>query len=132
MSKGIYILLGSNLGSREENLTLATAKITEQVGRILAQSSLYQSEPWGITQQPEFLNQVIEINSRNDPHQVLQKLLAIETEMGRERLEKWGPRIIDLDLLYCMKCWNCKVPAKPFLYQVLILLEAFLLAKGRC
>lgn len=100
MSKGIYILLGSNLGSREENLTLATAKIAEQVGRILAQSSLYQSEPWGITQQPEFLNQVIEINSRNDPHQVLQKLLAIETEMGRERLEKWGPRIIDLDILF--------------------------------
>jgi 2-amino-4-hydroxy-6-hydroxymethyldihydropteridine diphosphokinase len=100
MSKGIYILLGSNLGNREQNLSLALNKISTGVGRILAQSSIYQSEPWGISQQPQFLNQVVEVNSRNDPQQVLQKLLGIETELGRERLEKWGPRTIDLDILF--------------------------------
>ncbi len=100
MSKGIYILLGSNLGDREQNLGLALNKISTDVGRILAQSSIYQSEPWGISQQPQFLNQVVEVNSRNAPEQVLQKLLAIETELGRERLEKWGPRSIDLDILF--------------------------------
>lgn len=100
MSKGIYILLGSNLGNREENLGLALDKIAAVVGRILAQSTIYQSEPWGISQQPKFLNQVAEVNSRNDPQQVLQKLLLIETELGRERLEKWGPRTIDLDILF--------------------------------
>jgi 2-amino-4-hydroxy-6-hydroxymethyldihydropteridine diphosphokinase len=100
MSKGIYILLGSNLGNREQNLGSALDKIASGVGRILAQSSLYQSEPWGISQQPQFLNLVAEINSRNDPQQVLQKLLAIETELGRERFEKWGPRTIDLDILF--------------------------------
>jgi 2-amino-4-hydroxy-6-hydroxymethyldihydropteridine diphosphokinase len=100
MSKGIYILLGSNLGNREQNLGSALDKIASGVGRILAQSSLYQSEPWGISQQPQFLNLVAEINSRNDPQQVLHKLLAIETELGRERFEKWGPRTIDLDILF--------------------------------
>ncbi len=100
MSKGIYVLLGSNLGNREQNLSLALNKISTGVGRILAQSSIYQSEPWGISQQPQFLNQVVEVNSRNDPQQVLQKLLGIETELGRERLEKWGPRTIDLDILF--------------------------------
>lgn len=99
MSKGIYILLGSNLGDRKRNLSLALDKISSVVGHILACSSVYQSEPWGISQQPQFLNQVVEINSRNNPHQVLQKLLAIEAELGRERLEKWGPRTIDLDIL---------------------------------
>jgi 2-amino-4-hydroxy-6-hydroxymethyldihydropteridine diphosphokinase len=100
MSKGIYILLGSNLGNREQNLSLALDKIAAVVGRILAQSSIYQSEPWGISQQPQFLNRVAEVNSRNDPHRVLSKLLSIETELGRERLEKWGPRTIDLDILF--------------------------------
>lgn len=100
MSKGIYVLLGSNLGNREQNLSLALNKISTGVGRILAQSSIYQSEPWGISQQPQFLNQVAEVNSRNDPQQVLQKLLGIEIELGRERLEKWGPRTIDLDILF--------------------------------
>lgn len=99
MSKGIYILLGSNLGDRKRNLSLALEKISSVVGRILARSSVYQSEPWGISQQPQFLNQVVEINSRNNPQKVLQKLLAIEAELGRERLEKWGPRTIDLDIL---------------------------------
>lgn len=100
MSKGIYILLGSNLGNREQNLGLALDKIATDVGRILTQSSIYQSEPWGISQQPQFLNLVAEVNSRNDPQQVLQKLLSIESELGRERLEKWGPRTIDLDILF--------------------------------
>ena len=100
MSKGIYILLGSNLGNREQNLGLALDKIASGVGRILTQSSIYQSEPWGNSQQPQFLNLVAEVNSRNDPQQVLQKLLSIESELGRERLEKWGPRTIDLDILF--------------------------------
>lgn len=100
MSKGIYILLGSNVGDKAKNLNVSLDKIAKHVGRIRAQSSVYESQPWGISEQPLFLNQVVEINSRNDPHQLLQRLLTIEEEMGRERLEKWGPRIIDLDILF--------------------------------
>ena len=100
MRKEIYLLLGSNLNDREKNLLLAIKKINEQVGSVLAVSSLYATQPWGVSDQGEFLNQVIEIESDYAAEELLQKLLLIETEIGRKRESHWGPRIIDIDILF--------------------------------
>ena len=100
MTKRIYLSLGSNLHDRERNLLLAIKRINERCGTVIALSSLYQTGPWGMPDQPEFLNQVIEIESDYSPHEVLQKVLGIEKEMGRKPAPRWGPRVIDIDILF--------------------------------
>jgi 2-amino-4-hydroxy-6-hydroxymethyldihydropteridine diphosphokinase len=100
MTKKIYLSLGSNLNDRERNLLLAIKKINEHGGTVIAVSSLYQTGPWGMPDQPEFLNQVIEIESDYSPRTLLQKLLVIEKEMGRKPAPRWGPRVIDIDILF--------------------------------
>ncbi|HIE12681.1 MAG TPA: 2-amino-4-hydroxy-6-hydroxymethyldihydropteridine diphosphokinase [Desulfotomaculum sp.] len=102
MSRGAtaYIGLGSNLGDRRENLRRALqalASVAEISVRRVA--SLYRTAPIGITDQPEFLNTVVEISTTLTPRVLLVRLLQIENELGRVREEKWGPRVIDLDLL---------------------------------
>ncbi|PZR33762.1 MAG: 2-amino-4-hydroxy-6-hydroxymethyldihydropteridine diphosphokinase, partial [Azospira oryzae] len=67
---------------------------------LLKESSLYQTSAWGKTDQPDFLNQVIEISYEGDPFLLLKSLLDIESKMGRVRIEKWGTRIIDIDILF--------------------------------
>jgi 2-amino-4-hydroxy-6-hydroxymethyldihydropteridine diphosphokinase len=94
-----YILTGGNLGHRFENLRRAADLIDTRCGRILRRSSLYETAAWGIEAQPEFLNQVLEVETLLDPETLLDVLLEIEREMGRIRGEKFGPRIIDLDIL---------------------------------
>ncbi len=96
----IYIGLGTNLGNRDENLALARKLISEQVALVLIESSIYQTEPWGKTDQPYFLNQVVGIESSLPPDELLKSIQNIESQMGRERKEKWGARIIDLDILF--------------------------------
>ena len=100
MRNKIYLLLGSNLDDREKNLLLAIKKINEQAGNVLSVSSLYVTQPWGVSDQPEFLNQVIEIESDYSARQLLQKLLLIELEIGRKKTIRWGPRKIDIDILF--------------------------------
>jgi len=100
MTRKIYLSLGSNLNDRERNLLLAIKKINERCGTVVEVSSLYQTGPWGMQNQPEFLNQVIEIESGYNPHELLQKLLVIEKEMGRKPAPRWGPRVIDIDILF--------------------------------
>jgi 2-amino-4-hydroxy-6-hydroxymethyldihydropteridine diphosphokinase len=100
MKKRVYIGLGSNCGSKQENLAFARNKITELEGtRLIKSSSLYLTAPWGRTEQEDFINQVIEIETALEPLALLQDLQKIEIKMGRQRKEKWGPRIIDLDIL---------------------------------
>ena len=100
MKKRVYIGLGSNCGLKQENLAVARNKITELEGtRIVKSSSLYLTAPWGRTEQEDFINQVIEIETALEPLALLQGLQEIEIKMGRQRKEKWGPRIIDLDIL---------------------------------
>lgn len=99
MENGVYLLLGSNLGNREENLLLARNSIT-RIGSIKTLSSVYQTQAWGNTQQPDFLNQVIQITSTQSSRELLAKIVTIENDMGRLRAEKWGPRIIDIDILF--------------------------------
>jgi 2-amino-4-hydroxy-6-hydroxymethyldihydropteridine diphosphokinase len=96
----LYILLGSNLGDRLVTLSQARQKISRLVGEIITTSSLYESAAWGNTNQPDFYNQVVEVNTSQSPEEVLATILKIENELGRERLEKWGPRVIDIDILF--------------------------------
>ena len=91
--------MGSNLGHREENL-LHTRNSIQNFGTVLTASSLYQTQAWGNTNKPDFLNQIIQIAYKKSPNQLLVEILAVENEMGRLRTEKWGPRIIDIDILF--------------------------------
>lgn len=95
----VYIGLGCNLGDRIEQLTLARKQIETRIGSLVRVSSIYQSEPWGEIVQPWFYNQVVAVQTDLTPHAVLNGLLDIEREMGRIREERFGPRIIDLDIL---------------------------------
>ena len=97
---GKFLLLGSNLGNREENLKTALRQISERIGRVTALSSVYLSSAWGLKDQPDFLNQAIKIETPLDPAGLLLEIHAIEKAMGRKRKEKWSSRIIDIDILY--------------------------------
>jgi 2-amino-4-hydroxy-6-hydroxymethyldihydropteridine diphosphokinase len=95
-----YIALGSNLGDRDENLAAATGRLG-RLGRVVACSSLYETEPVGYRDQPAFLNAVLALETKLDALPLLYALLAIERELGRDRSHGIlnGPRILDLDLL---------------------------------
>lgn len=96
----IYILLGGNLGNPKLQFEKAIALIEERLGSLIKVSSLYQSEAWGVEDQPVFLNQVILIKTKFDAMEALHICQAIEIELGRVRKEKWGARVIDIDILY--------------------------------
>ena len=100
MNNGIFLLLGSNEGDGPENLKEAAASIAKQAGKIAARSSLYKTAAWGLTEQPDFYNQAVEIQSPHSPERLLEIVLAIERDMGRIRKKKWGPRLIDIDILF--------------------------------
>ena len=100
MMKGIYLLLGSNLGDRRKKLSDAGELINKQAGEIIKYSGVYETAAWGKTSQPAFLNQVIEISSQLTPGQLMSTIHLIENKLGRVRREKWGERIIDIDVLY--------------------------------
>lgn len=95
-----YVALGSNLGDRLGNLQRAVRLIGEVPGtRVLRTSSVYETAPREVEDQPEFLNAVAEVETERGPRQLLDALLAIEARLGRERRVKYGPRSIDLDVL---------------------------------
>ena len=94
-----YLLIGGNLGNRKENLLTAISLINEQCGSLTKSSSIYETEAWGKTDQPSFLNQALEIATSLNARQLLRRILKIEKTMGRIRKEKLGPRLIDIDIL---------------------------------
>lgn len=98
--KGKYLILGSNLGDPESSLRTALEKIKSALGKVVRTSSVYVTEPWGLKDQPPFYNQVVEVETELNPYDTLEKLLEIETSMGRIRGRKWAERIIDIDILY--------------------------------
>jgi 2-amino-4-hydroxy-6-hydroxymethyldihydropteridine diphosphokinase len=100
MNQDIFLLLGSNEGDAPRNLSLAAENIETSTGIILSRSSLYRSAAWGLEQQPDFYNQVLELASPHSPETLLRKVLDIELAMGRVRIERWGPRLIDIDILF--------------------------------
>lgn len=96
----VYIGLGSNLGDRNRNLESARRHLaTPGTIRILAQSSVMETEPVDVPDQPRFLNQVIKIETCLAPHDLLKALKQAEADLGREKTYPKGPRIIDLDIL---------------------------------
>ena len=97
---GIFLLLGSNQGDRQAILFEAGRMINERIGHLVRSSSVYATKAWGITQQPDFLNQVIQVSTTLSPGEVLMATQEIERMLGRKKAEKWGPRVIDIDLLY--------------------------------
>jgi 2-amino-4-hydroxy-6-hydroxymethyldihydropteridine diphosphokinase len=99
MNNRIFLLLGTNLGDRKINLESAIRDIKKMVGSIEGESSVYQTAAWGKLDQSEFYNQVIKVKTSLSPIELLQTILDIETKLGRERKEKWGERLIDIDIL---------------------------------
>ncbi len=95
----VYIGLGTNLGNREENLREAKKRLSEQV-KLITLSQIYETEPWGVLAQPRFLNQVVQGETELEPFDLLHFCKAIEREMGRAPSERYGPRLIDLDILF--------------------------------
>lgn len=95
----IYIGLSTNLNNKEQNLTEATNQLAK-LGNILSKSSIYETESWGIDNQPNYLNQVVLLETNIEAEQLLNHLLDIEQKMGRIREYKFAPRIIDLDILF--------------------------------
>ncbi len=126
MNNKVYIGLGSNVGNKAENLARAHLLIEAMDDVYIKQaSSLYQTPPWGKTDQEDFINQVIEIETELLPLDLLHRLQDIEIKLGRQRDVRWGPRTIDLDvLLYgreTIDLEELKVP-HPYLLQRLFVL----------
>jgi 2-amino-4-hydroxy-6-hydroxymethyldihydropteridine diphosphokinase len=94
-----YLLIGGNLGNRENNFTITRGYIEQYCGPVTRSSSLYETAAWGKTDQPSFLNQALEIETELHAQHLMTQVLEIEKFMGRERKEKYGPRVIDIDIL---------------------------------
>jgi 2-amino-4-hydroxy-6-hydroxymethyldihydropteridine diphosphokinase len=100
MTDEIFLLLGTNLGNKKLNLKEAVNNLTETIGKITKLSRIYKTAAWGNENQPSFYNQVVALKTEFEPAYLLKELLAIEVKMGRVREEKWGARIIDIDILF--------------------------------
>lgn len=96
----VFLLTGSNIGDSRSFLQQAKTAIASAVGNIINESGIYKTEPWGNKDQQDFLNQVLEVSTDLEPEVLLQTILNIEHKMGRYRMGKWGPRVIDIDLLF--------------------------------
>src|ERR1700675_1699614 len=98
MKKRVYLSLGANVGDRAANLNTAIDRIGA-LGKVTAISSFYETEPVELTAQPWFLNCAVQLDTEKMPRQLLAAILDIEREMGRRRVQKKGPRTLDIDIL---------------------------------
>lgn len=96
----VYLLMGGNLGNRLSALQQAATALHSLAGNITAESNIYETAAWGLTDQPNFLNKVLQLSTPLLPAAILQLALQIEEEMGRKRTIKFGPRLIDIDILF--------------------------------
>ncbi|WP_042681391.1 2-amino-4-hydroxy-6-hydroxymethyldihydropteridine diphosphokinase [Anaerosalibacter massiliensis] len=96
----VYISFGSNIGYREKAIEDALYLINQNGMKITRMSNIFETEPYGYTKQPIFLNGVVEVETELSCRNVLERLLYIEKKIGRVRKFKWGPRIIDLDIIF--------------------------------
>ena len=95
-----YLITGGNIGNRQEELNYAARLIQERCGIIIDRSSLYETAAWGKTDQESFLNQALVLETTLNARDLLNEILYIENLMGRDRVEKYGPRIIDIDIIF--------------------------------
>lgn len=101
MEERVFIAIGSNLGDREGNLREAVRLAGSGGGlSVVKVSSFYGSEPWGVPDQGEFVNAVMEVHTRLGPRELLRYIKGIESGMGRKPAARWGPRVIDLDMIF--------------------------------
>jgi 2-amino-4-hydroxy-6-hydroxymethyldihydropteridine diphosphokinase len=96
----VFLLLGSNLGDAQSNLNKAINAIEALGGKIISSSSVYVTKAWGKLDQPDFLNQIVQIFYEDDANVLLKHLLDIELSLGRTRQQKWDARTIDIDILF--------------------------------
>jgi 2-amino-4-hydroxy-6-hydroxymethyldihydropteridine diphosphokinase len=94
-----YLSTGGNMGRRKEQLALAAQLLEERCGTIIDRSALYETEPWGKPDQELFLNQALILETSLTARELMNEIIAIEIQMGRNRAEKYGPRVIDIDIL---------------------------------
>lgn len=99
----VFLLLGSNLSDPVTQLARAREMLTESIAPVFKSSSLYITAAWGNTDQPDFINQVIQLKTDLNPDEILQHIFFVENKMGRIRTEKNAPRIIDIDILFYNK-----------------------------
>ena len=95
-----YLLTGGNVGDRVSHLKEAAENMERYSGKIMQRSSLYETAPWGKTDQAPFLNQALLLSTSLDASALLKIILEVEEKSGRKRAEKYGPRIIDIDILF--------------------------------
>jgi 2-amino-4-hydroxy-6-hydroxymethyldihydropteridine diphosphokinase len=98
-----YLLLGSNMGNSKASLAEAVILIEKKIGKVIRQSRLYSTAAWGNTKQPDFLNQIIIVETKLSALQTMQTILNTEKKMGRIRTVKNAPRVIDIDILFFNK-----------------------------
>lgn len=94
------LLTGGNTGDRRHFLASALHALAAQCGKIIAVSALFETEAWGLNDQPHYLNQAVELQTELSPQALLERVLAIEIELGRVREQKYGPRTIDIDIIF--------------------------------
>jgi 2-amino-4-hydroxy-6-hydroxymethyldihydropteridine diphosphokinase len=96
----VFLLLGSNLGNRELFLQQAVQLIEQNIAPVTKASGIYETQSWGKTDEPDYLNQVVQLQTELPAQTVLERILNIEIMLGRKRDVKWGSRIIDIDILF--------------------------------
>jgi 2-amino-4-hydroxy-6-hydroxymethyldihydropteridine diphosphokinase len=96
----VYLLTGGNMGNRQNYLSKAALAIEKNCGSVVRRSMLYETAAWGMEKQEPFLNQVLELHTKLGACELLSCLLSIEEGLGRKRKEKYGPRLIDIDILF--------------------------------
>ena len=96
----IHIGIGSNLGNRQDNCLEAVRQLERHRVAVVKRSSMIETEPWGVTDQPQFINMAIEAETALFPEELFLLMKKIEKNMGREKTVHWGPRVIDLDILF--------------------------------
>ena len=120
MEHTIILHLGSNMGDRKQNLWIGFRGIDQNIGKIVSASKIYNTEPWGKEDQEDYLNAAVQLTSDLPPEEVLKQSREIEMEAGSTEKEKWGKRILDIDLLFyddrVIQEENLKVP-HPFVHK---------------
>jgi len=110
----VFIAIGTNLGDKEENIRQSIKKMEQNNIHIIKKSNVYKTMPYGYKNQPVFLNCVVQAETMLSPEELLYTLLSIEKQMGRKRKIHWGPRIIDLDIIFydnlIIDSSNLKIP----------------------
>ena len=99
----LILLTGGNMGNRVQNLANAQKFIQKKIGKVIRCSSVYQTAAWGNNNQPDFLNQVLVVQTKKKADEIMHIILSIEKEMGRKRTVKNAPRLIDIDILFYEK-----------------------------